>query len=90
MPLLNAGSTARPLRIEYAGAHYHVTSRGKERKAIFRDDTDGEKFLLTKQFKPFQLFNRCAQFKPNDPELGDQRSEVSRIQLKPIRCQIFV
>src|SRR6266540_2691259 len=31
---------ARPLRIEYGGAHYHVTSRGNERKAIFRDDTD--------------------------------------------------
>jgi hypothetical protein len=24
---------ARPLRIEYAGAHYHVTSRGNERMA---------------------------------------------------------
>jgi len=35
----------RPLRIEYAGAHYHVTSRGNERKAIFREDTDREKFL---------------------------------------------
>src|SRR5256886_4386196 len=36
---------ARPLRIEYEGAHYHVTSRGNERKAVFRDDTDREKFL---------------------------------------------
>ena len=36
---------ARPLRIEYGGAHYHVTSRGNERKAIFRDDIDREKFL---------------------------------------------
>jgi len=44
-PLLSAPSMARPLRIEYAGAHYHVTSRGNERKAIFRDDTDREKFL---------------------------------------------
>ena len=24
-----------PLRIEYAGALYHVTSRGNERKAIY-------------------------------------------------------
>jgi len=44
-PLLSAPSMARPLRIEYAGAHYHDTSRGNERKAIFRDDTDREKFL---------------------------------------------
>jgi len=36
---------ARPLRIEYNGAHYHVTSRGNERKAVFRDDNDREKFL---------------------------------------------
>jgi putative transposase len=36
---------ARPLRIEYQGAHYHVTSRGNERKAIYRDNTDREKFL---------------------------------------------
>lgn len=31
---------ARPLRIEYGGAVYHVTSRGNERKPIFRDDED--------------------------------------------------
>jgi REP element-mobilizing transposase RayT len=36
---------ARPLRIEYEGAHYHVTSRGNERKAIFRGDLDRKKFL---------------------------------------------
>ncbi len=29
---------ARPLRIERVGSRYHVTSRGNERKAIFRDD----------------------------------------------------
>jgi REP element-mobilizing transposase RayT len=31
---------ARPLRIEYAGAIYHVTSRGDRRENIFRDDKD--------------------------------------------------
>jgi REP-associated tyrosine transposase len=36
---------ARPLRIEYDGALYHVTSRGNERKPIFRDDTDRKLFL---------------------------------------------
>ena len=29
---------ARPLRIECAGVLYHVTSRGNERKPIYRDD----------------------------------------------------
>lgn len=36
---------ARPLRIEFPGAVYHVTSRGNERKAIFRDDQDRKMFL---------------------------------------------
>jgi putative transposase len=38
---------ARPLRIEYDGALYHVTSRGNERKAIFKTDADRKLFLDT-------------------------------------------
>lgn len=38
---------ARPLRIEYDGALYHITGRGNERKAIYRDDTDRVLFLNT-------------------------------------------
>lgn len=36
---------ARDLRIEFAGALYHVTSRGDRREAIFEDDEDRETFL---------------------------------------------
>ena len=36
---------ARPLRIEYPGAFYHVTCRGNERKAIFADETDRISFV---------------------------------------------
>jgi len=36
---------ARPLRIEFAGALYHVTSRGDRREAIYEDDEDRETFL---------------------------------------------
>lgn len=36
---------ARPLRILYPGALYHVTSRGNERKEIFKSKRDREKFL---------------------------------------------
>jgi REP element-mobilizing transposase RayT len=36
---------ARPLRIEFAGALYHITSRGDRREAIFEDDEDREAFL---------------------------------------------
>ncbi len=37
---------ARPLRIEYPGAYYHVTSRGNEQKNIFSNQQDREKFLF--------------------------------------------
>ena len=40
---------ARPLRIEYPGAVYHVTSRGNEKKPVFKDDTDRQNFLNTLQ-----------------------------------------
>ena len=36
---------ARPLRIEYPGAFYHITARGNERKDIFKGAQDYEKFL---------------------------------------------
>ena len=38
---------ARKLRIEYAGAIYHVMNRGDRREAIFADDQDRERFLET-------------------------------------------
>jgi REP element-mobilizing transposase RayT len=38
---------ARPLRIEYAGARYHVMSRGDRREPIFYDDVDRKEFLRT-------------------------------------------
>lgn len=36
---------ARPLRCEYLGAWFHVTARGNERREIFRDDRDRERFV---------------------------------------------
>ena len=36
---------ARPLRIEYPGAFYHVTSRGNEQKDVFKSQKDWERFL---------------------------------------------
>ena len=37
----------RPLRIEYAGALYHLMSRGDRREPIFLDDLDRHSFLRT-------------------------------------------
>ncbi|MDJ0668291.1 MAG: transposase [Desulfobacterales bacterium] len=36
---------ARPLRIEYPGAFYHVINRGNAGEAIFKSVRDREKFL---------------------------------------------
>jgi REP-associated tyrosine transposase len=35
----------RPPRVEVPGVVYHVTARGSERRALFRDDTDRHKYL---------------------------------------------
>ena len=35
---------ARPLRIEYKGAFYHITARGNERRRIFFSKADYDKF----------------------------------------------
>lgn len=37
----------RPLRLEFAGVLYHVTSRGDHREAIYRDDVDRLAWLET-------------------------------------------
>ncbi len=39
------GAMSRPLRLEYPGALFHVTSRGNGRQDIFRDDRDRQFFL---------------------------------------------
>lgn len=36
---------SRPIRIEFSGALYHVTSRGDRREAIYEDEEDRERFL---------------------------------------------
>jgi len=37
---------ARPLRIEFPGAFYHITARGNEKKDVFRSHKDRERFLF--------------------------------------------
>src|SRR4030042_4885641 len=48
---------ARPLRIQYSGAVYHVTCRGNERKEIFKDHRDRKRFLeiLAKSSKIYNI-----------------------------------
>ncbi len=44
---------ARPLRIEYEGAVYHVTSRGNAGEPVFSDDEDRENILATTKIKRY-------------------------------------
>ncbi|MBI5118761.1 transposase [Candidatus Poribacteria bacterium] len=46
---------ARPLRIQFGGAVYHVTARGNARQRIFMDDEDRQDFLsiLSKVIRRF-------------------------------------
>lgn len=50
---------ARPLRIEFPGAVYHVTSRGDRRDAIFEDDTDRQA-LLGIVAQTMERFDACV------------------------------
>ncbi len=47
---------ARPLRIQYPGAHYHVTCRGNDRKEIFRDEED-RKVFQERLSRSLEIFN---------------------------------
>lgn len=47
---------SRPLRIEFAGALYHITSRGNARQDIYADDADRERFLAV-------LAEACEQYR---------------------------
>jgi REP element-mobilizing transposase RayT len=48
---------ARPLRIQFPGAFYHITCRGIERRRIYADDNDRHKFLalLTDSLETYQV-----------------------------------
>ena len=54
---------ARPLRLEFAGALYHLTARGNARAKIFSDDDDRRRFLelLGKEVdqQGWQLYAYC-------------------------------
>ena len=54
---------ARPIRIEYPGAVYHIITRGNNRQFVFRDDQDRrtylEKLALYCEEKEVHLLSYC-------------------------------
>jgi putative transposase len=73
---------ARPLRIEYPGAWYHVMNRGRRKERIFFDDSDYRKFLslIGKCFDLFELETCAYSLMPNHYHLlvRTPRSNLSR------------
>ena len=52
---------ARPLRIEFPDAAYHVTARGNERRDVFRSDQDRQLFLDTlAEMAVLGVTHKCA------------------------------
>ena len=52
---------ARPLRIQYTGAAYHVVCRGDDRKPVFHDDRDRHRFIeiLNQSLKTYSVTLYC-------------------------------
>jgi len=73
---------ARPLRVEFPGAEYHVSARGNERQNIFRDDEDRRCFLesLAEMTAQFSVQVRVFCLMPNHYHLvvGTPRANLSR------------
>lgn len=46
-PVERVSRVARKLRVQYAGAIYHVMNRGDRREEILRDDEDRQRLLST-------------------------------------------
>ena len=53
---------ARKLRVQYAGAIYHVMNRGDRREPIFKDDADRHRFVETlwECLRQDRLASACA------------------------------
>ena len=86
---------ARPLRIQYAGALYHVTARGNERRPVFRDDVDRDLWMgqLGTVAARFPLRVCAYVMMPNHYHLLVETSEpnlsAAMRQLNGVYTQIF-
>ena len=75
---------ARPIRVEFEGAIYHVTARGNERRRIFRTDEDRSLFLKTLE-QMIERFGIVLQNKKGQEEIRWQRNEGNRERMKRLK-----
>jgi len=85
---------ARPLRVEYHGAYYHVINRGNAGENIFIDERDREKFLeyLAKGIERFTTRIHAYCLMSNHYHLlietPKKRSSLpGQVQGYPVRCK---
>ena len=73
----------RPLRIEYPGAFYHITSRGNERKDIFLDDFDRKKFLeiLADYHERYEINIHCFMLMSNHYHLVFETAKANLLKV---------
>ena len=76
---------ARPLRLEFAGALYHLTARGDARAEIYRDDTDRLLFLERLGRGIAQQGWRCYAY-----QLGGVPINGSQIRHRALRSRQFL
>ena len=73
---------ARPIRIEYEAAVYHVTMRGNDRRNLFEDDADRERFLAklgeSGILFEMRLYLYCLMSNHVHLVLGTPRANLSR------------
>lgn len=74
---------ARPPRLEFPGALFHVTARGNERHALFRDDADRREYLdriarCRERFR-FELLAYCLMTNHVHLAIRTGRQPLSRI-----------
>lgn len=86
---------ARPLRIEYSGAVYHITSRGNEKKPVFKSDQVRNNFLNTLQHVNKRYHWLCHAYCLMDNhyhlliETPDGNLAISMRQLNGVYTQLF-
>jgi REP element-mobilizing transposase RayT len=87
---------ARPIRIVYEGAVYHVTMRGNNRKLIFKGDPDRERFVTTlaESVGSFEirLYLFCLMRNHvhlNPVFVGAHRSQPTRERIRILRSYVW-
>ena len=85
-----AAGMTRPVRIEFAGALYHVTSRGDRREAIYEDDADRAQFLEILG-EVVATFNRACHRKALRRYVAFVSEGIAGASIwRGLRCQIYL